>query len=79
MRWAVSESAFFCSEVRAGNWWAMVIGLEKSVGELVVNRTVGLSHGFMPKTAGVQKSPIGPSDISGPFLQLAKQIRSVLF
>ena len=56
-----------------------MIGLEKSVGELVVNRTVGLSHGFMPKTAGVQKSPIGPSDISGPFLQLAKQIRSVLF
>lgn len=40
MRWAISESSFLCSGVRAGNWWAMVISLEKNAGESVMNRMV---------------------------------------
>lgn len=34
IRWAMSESSFFCSVVRAGNRWAMVTGLEKKIEQL---------------------------------------------
>lgn len=79
MRWAISESSFLCSGVRAGNWWAMVISLKRMQESQLWTEWWYHSHGFMTKTAGVQKSPTGPSDISGLFPQLVKQMRSVFF
>lgn len=76
MRWAISESSFFCSGVRAGNRWAMVTGLEESA-EKSSTELWWLRWTYYQGSRGMQTSPVGPSDISAPLPQMGKQMRSV--